>query len=130
MKNVSNETLALIDKLVLQNYPKARKVDPELLDGYAVGPDGFYPIAHYIIKDIPGADELGFDDESKRSQRSQIVAVRFEIDDETGRIFFWNMNNYGEPDATWGASNGELVDGKLVFEFGRENEMRTNFPEK
>ena len=118
MKKASKKTLALIDQLVLEKYPTARKIDSKHLKDREF--DEFYPIAHYVILEQKGADEFGFDGES---EEYEIVAVRFNIHDSSNRIFFWEMNNYGEPDASYGESNGELVDGELIIEFAREHEL-------
>jgi hypothetical protein len=118
MKKVSKKTLALIDQLVLEKYPTARKIDSKHLRDREF--DGFYPIAHYVILEQEGADEFGFDGES---EEYEIVAVSFSMHAESKRIFFWEMNNYGEPDASYGESNGELVDGELIIEFAREHEL-------
>ena len=122
MKKASKKTLALIDQLVLEKYPTARKIDSKHLKGYEF--DGFYPIAQYVILEQEGANELGFDGES---EDCEIVAIRFNIHDESNRIFFWEMNNYGEPDSSYGESNGELVtdsiDPYLCFETGLEQEL-------
>ena len=118
MKKANKQTLALIDKLVLEKYPTARKIDSKHLRDSDI--DGFHPVAHYVILEQEGADEFGFDGEC---EDYEIVAVSFSAHTESNRIFFWEMNNYGEPDCSYGESNGELVDGELVFETAREHEL-------
>ena len=124
MKKVNEQTLATIDQLVLAKYPSARKVDDKIVQENLSDFDGFYPIAHYVILEIPGANDLGFNDDH---DEYEVVAVSFSIHDETDRIFFWELNNYGEPDCSYGESNGELmtdsIEPYLVFETAREHEV-------
>ena len=127
MQKVSKKTLATIDKLVLEKYPNARKVDFDLISDREF--DDFSPVAHYVICDIPGADELGFNDEYENDDTNyEVVALAFSIHNPTKRIFFWDMNNYGEPDCAYGESNGELMTDSikpyLQFETAREHEVQ------
>jgi hypothetical protein len=125
MKKVSKETLALIDKLTFEKYPEALKVSSKNLRDYEW--DGFIPVAYYVLLEQPGADVFGFDGESEDDEDYQIVGVSFCMHAESGRIFFWEMNNHGEPNNVWCESDGEFVtDGgepRLIVEVAREHEL-------
>ena len=122
MKKVSKTTIAQITESVLVQYPEARKADHVRGDDI----DGFPIIAHYIVKDIEGADEFGFNDDLDSSEPGfelEITAITFTIHRETGRIFFWQYTQFGEPETSQGECSGEFRDGEMVYEFAANSEL-------
>lgn len=122
MKKVSKTTIAQITESVLVHYPETRKADRA--PGGDI--DGFPVIAHYIVKEIEGANEYGFNDELDSSEPGfmlEVTAITFTIHPETGRIFFWEYTQFGEPVASWGECSGEFRDGEMVYEFGANGDL-------
>lgn len=120
MKKPSKKTLARIDELMFAAYPGCRKVVDDLSDRDF---EEFSPIAFYIVKEIPGADKFGFNEDENGVDKYMTVAVEFCVHEDSGRIFFFELNRFSETNNGWGESDGEFVDGELVHEAGLEIEI-------
>ena len=100
---MTNEQIqAHVDKAVLAHYPNARKIDSALINDLYYE-DGTHGIAYYILQELPYADEFGrSEDLPEDFEVSDPVALTVWQHDNTGRIFFNILNEFGESHNSWG----------------------------
>jgi len=106
---MTNEQIqAHVDKAVFAKYPNARKIDSALIsDLYYT--DGTHGIAYYIIQELPDADEFGRNEDLPEDfEVEDGVALTVWQHDESSRIFFNILNEFGESHNSWGETDGEI----------------------
>ena len=97
--------IAMIDSVIKANYPSANKIDSDLEAG-----EGYEDIACYAV------DPIG-------DPRFPTVKVCVAKHIASGRVFVYELNDNDEPQNDRGESNGEIVNGQLDREEGRESEL-------
>jgi hypothetical protein len=115
---------AMVDSVIKANYPTARKISDRLTKDLYLD-EGFKSLGYYIVNELPGADEYGRVEDFDREDLDEVdfVAVSVVQHIASGRIFVYQLNRFGEPEGSYGESSGEIINGKIDFEMGREADV-------
>ena len=116
---------AHVDKAVFAKYENARKIDASLIKKLYYE-DGTHGIAYYIIQELPKADKFGRNEDLPEDfEVEDGVALTVWQHDESSRIFFNILNEFGESHNSWGETDGEifLESPELHFEIAADADV-------